>query len=357
MRSASVALAFAFACTGTFGLEQVGVDDDGDGLVDGADNCPDMANADQEDWDLNGIGDACDACGSMAGRDVDGDGIDDACDGCVGPGRTHDDIGGDGIDDGCEQCAAATGYDIDRDGVDDACDSCLRGPEHDEDADGVADACDDCPSRPDPDQSQLIDTDRLGDACDPDSDPLDLGAPPARAQSTRLFDGFSAIGDVWMADPAWSAVGDHAIVPANTSVRPRVQIGTQFLVETVVAFEPGAQTSLLVTLDGSSCASVCQQFSTSCSIASDGTVMLVPYAGSTVTTAAAIAPGPVRVWFRSRHQTATTLVEQCIVIDRNNVVVRATASGVSAPPLIAMNVALATDAGPVGLDYVWLVAN
>ncbi len=36
-------------------------DQDGDGIVDGSDNCPSTANADQKDSDSNGEGDACDA--------------------------------------------------------------------------------------------------------------------------------------------------------------------------------------------------------------------------------------------------------------------------------------------------------
>jgi hypothetical protein len=45
----------------------VGSDLDGDGVIDAADNCPDLANADQSNIDADGKGDACDP-------DMDGDG-------------------------------------------------------------------------------------------------------------------------------------------------------------------------------------------------------------------------------------------------------------------------------------------
>lgn len=35
-------------------------DSDGDGIEDGADNCPRSYNPDQKDTDLDGVGDACD---------------------------------------------------------------------------------------------------------------------------------------------------------------------------------------------------------------------------------------------------------------------------------------------------------
>jgi hypothetical protein len=41
-------------------------DSDGDGVPDSADNCPEVANADQADTDADGIGDACDPCPNTA---------------------------------------------------------------------------------------------------------------------------------------------------------------------------------------------------------------------------------------------------------------------------------------------------
>jgi hypothetical protein len=58
-------------------------DTDGDGVVDGSDNCPTVANPDQRDHDSDGHGDACDHCPhlpSAADPDQDGDGVGDACD-------------------------------------------------------------------------------------------------------------------------------------------------------------------------------------------------------------------------------------------------------------------------------------
>ncbi|NND59400.1 MAG: hypothetical protein HKN49_03955 [Gammaproteobacteria bacterium] len=50
-------------------------DEDGDGLDDVIDNCPDVGNSDQADLDGDGDGDACDP-------DIDGDGLDNESDNC-----------------------------------------------------------------------------------------------------------------------------------------------------------------------------------------------------------------------------------------------------------------------------------
>ena len=72
------------------------VDSDGDGVADDSDNCPLVANANQEDSDGDGIGDACDP-------DRDGDGVDDAVDNCPGtPNADQEDSDGDGIGDACD---------------------------------------------------------------------------------------------------------------------------------------------------------------------------------------------------------------------------------------------------------------
>jgi FG-GAP-like repeat/Thrombospondin type 3 repeat len=87
-------------------------DDDADGIAEGADNCPDVANSDQANLDGDAEGDACDG-------DDENDGVLDATDNC--PALANPDQA-----------------DADADGRGDPCDE-------DDDGDAVADASDRCP--------------------------------------------------------------------------------------------------------------------------------------------------------------------------------------------------------------------
>lgn len=168
-------------------------DFDDDGFEDNVDNCPFTANADQQDSDSDGYGNACDNCVMVTNDqvDIDDDGNGDACDGdadndgieneddnCPAvPNPAQADLDGDGIGNACDA-------DDDNDGCEDAVDNCpLQSSGEcqdtgavipnecfdDEDADQIPDQTDNCPGMPNADQADS-DEDGYGDACDVDLD-------------------------------------------------------------------------------------------------------------------------------------------------------------------------------------------
>lgn len=107
-------------------------DKDGDGIEDGADNCPSVFNPirpmdgdKQADKDGDGIGDACDKCPLEAGE------------GCKRP--SGDDLDDDGVANGADNCPEVANAD-----------------QADDDKDGKGNACDVCPTDANPGQENCV---------------------------------------------------------------------------------------------------------------------------------------------------------------------------------------------------------
>ena len=158
-------------------------DEDNDGVRDYVDNCRNVANQNQSDWDSDGAGDLCET-------DDDNDLLHDVLDDChfgyIGWNSSNSSLDHD--EDGCHD--DFEDLDDDNDGIFDVLDTCHKGLSNwtstpqldqdgdgchdieedlDDDNDGIVDVDDNCPLASNSEQEDY-DDDSQGDICDIDDD-------------------------------------------------------------------------------------------------------------------------------------------------------------------------------------------
>ena len=202
-------------------------DRDGDGYPTGGDNCEFFRNANQADFDEDGVGDLCD-------DDLDGDTISNALDNCpFVPNTDQADQNNDGMGDLCDRTSVNQGGGIGGNngagsGVDNGTGnggSTNNLETADDDADLFQNLIDNCPSTWNPTQEDH-DHDGKGDACDFSTnwnDPvlqLSVETTGARIPSPQATDGWSTQDCNGNATRAQMI---KLVVPANLHARLEVR--------------------------------------------------------------------------------------------------------------------------------------
>ena len=221
-------------------------DPDADVIWSTSDNCPDNANLDQANHELDAQGDICDA-------DDDNDTVADTADACPHGLRSFD-SGGTSPDYDADGCKDPEDADDDGDGVADTADSCPRESkgvggdtdgdgctdfeEGDDDNDGVADAADNCPLDANATQTDT-DRDGAGDACDPDDDGDGVidsadAFPLDRTRSKGTPKGTPVLSKLKLSPKSFVAARKGASVAAK-SKRRKPAVGTTITYKTNIA--------------------------------------------------------------------------------------------------------------------------
>lgn len=172
-------------------------DSDGDGVGNG-DNCPDMANADQADMDMDGIGDPCDLENGLLcinGGNACDEGMVCLNDQCV---MDSDGDGAADVQDNCPVTANGDQADADMDGTGDECDVCVNDV-------GGLNACNECGAVPAEACGDMVDNDcdgALNEGCDTDGDgdSDDVDNCPAVANASQMDRDADGTGDACDAD-------------------------------------------------------------------------------------------------------------------------------------------------------------
>ncbi len=175
------------------------LDADYDGVPVGEDNEPQVPNADQGDFDSDGIADVVDLCPTVPGGDSDSDrdGIGNECDVCGETLAIYNQFAPQGaVPDFMLVRSIPDTLDTDHDGVGDVCDNCPTVPNClDFDSDNPFEVGDEIPAVDYTTCQADADQDGIGDACESLQDPDAAGPVGFSDQHDFDQDGISNIND------------------------------------------------------------------------------------------------------------------------------------------------------------------